>query len=144
MLVGLVRAPSALDPTKEAVERTDDRGRRELVVAETAGAQRVQGFVLDIMVAEGYITQAEADEAAAEEIVLVPQRANRYRAPHFVYAVRREAARLLGDENLLDRGGLRIDTTLQYDGYQRAAEKMGAGGLRPRPTERRAAGGPLR
>ena len=123
MLVGLVRAPSALDPVKEAVERTNDRGRRELVVADTAGAKRVQGFVLDIMVAEGYITQAEADEAAAEEIVLAPQRANRYRAPHFVYAVRREAARLLGDENLLDRGGLRIETTLQYDGYQRAAEK---------------------
>ncbi len=81
MLVGLVRAPSALDPTKEAVERTDDRGRRELVVAETAGARRVQGFVLDNMVTEGYITQAEADEAAAEEIVLAPQRANRYRAP---------------------------------------------------------------
>jgi penicillin-binding protein 1A len=55
--------------------------------------------------------------------VLAAQRANRYRAPHFVYAVRREAARLLGDENLLDRGGLQIDTTLQYDGYQRAAEK---------------------
>ena len=123
MLVGLVRAPSALDPTKEAVERTDDRGRRELVVADTAGAKRVQGYVLAIMVAEKYITQAQADEAAAEEIVLAPPRANRYRAPHFVYAVRREAARLLGDENLLDRGGLRIDTTLQYDGYQRAAEK---------------------
>jgi membrane peptidoglycan carboxypeptidase len=123
MLVGLVRAPSALDPTNEAEERTNDRGRRELVVAETAGAQRVQGFVLDIMVDEGYITQQQADEAAAEEIILAPQRANRYRAPHFVYAVRREAARLLGDENLLDRGGLRIDTTLQYDGYQRAAEK---------------------
>ena len=123
MLVGLVRSPSTLDPTKEAVERTDDRGRRELVVAATAGAKRVQGFVLDNMVESKYITQAEADEAAAEEIVLAPQRSNRYRAPHFVYAVRREAARLLGDENLLDRGGLRIDTTLQYDGYQRAAEK---------------------
>src|SRR6185503_8091275 len=123
MLVGLVRAPSALDPTKEAVERTDDRGRHELVVAETAGAQRVQGFVLANMVADLYITQAQADEAAAEEIVLAPQRANRYRAPHFVYAVRREAARLLGDENLLDRGGLRIDTTLQYNRYQRSAEK---------------------
>jgi membrane peptidoglycan carboxypeptidase len=123
MLVGLVRSPSTLDPTNEAVERTDDRGRRELVVAATAGAKRVQGFVLDNMVESKYITQAEADEAAAEEIVLAPQRSNRYRAPHFVYAVRREAASLLGDENLLDRGGLRIDTTLQYDGYQRAAEK---------------------
>ncbi|HEX5578431.1 MAG TPA: transglycosylase domain-containing protein [Candidatus Limnocylindria bacterium] len=123
MLVGLVRSPSALDPTSEAVERTNDRGRTELVVAETAGAKRVQGFVLANMVESGYITQAEADAAAAEEIVLAPQRARRYRAPHFVNAVRREAARLLGDENLLDRGGLRIDTTLQYDGYQRAAEK---------------------
>ncbi|HEX6474293.1 MAG TPA: transglycosylase domain-containing protein, partial [Candidatus Limnocylindria bacterium] len=123
MLVGLVRSPSTLDPTNEAVERTDDRGRRMLVVAETAGAKRVQGFVLANMVLEDYITQEEADAAAAEEIVLAAQRSNRYRAPHFVYAVRREAARLLGDENLLDRGGLRIDTTLQYDGYQRAAEK---------------------
>ena len=87
------------------------------------GRQAVQGFVLDIMVAEGYITQAQADEAAAEEIVLACAARQPYRAPHFVYAVRREAARLLGDENLLDRGGLRIDTTLQYDGYQRSAEK---------------------
>ena len=123
MLVGLVRSPSALDPTTEAVERTDDRGRRELVVPETAGAKRVQGFVLANMVESEYITQEQADAAAAEEIVLARQRANRYRAPHFVYAVRREAALLLGDENLLDRGGLRIDTTLQYGGYQRAAEK---------------------
>jgi penicillin-binding protein 1A len=83
----------------------------------------VQGYVLANMVADGYISQAQADQARTEEIVLAPPRSNRYRAPHFVYAVRREAARLLGDENLLDRGGLRIDTTLQYDGYQRAAEK---------------------
>ena len=92
-------------------------------MAETAGAKRVQGFVLDIMVAEGYITQAQADEAAAEEIVLAPQRASRYRAPHFVYAVGARRPGGCGDENLLDRGGLRIDTTLQYNRYQRSAEK---------------------
>ncbi len=93
MLVGLVRAPSALDPTKEAVERTDDRGRRELVVA--GDRRRQAGAGLRARRHGGrpaYITQAQADEAAAEEIVLAPQRANRYRAPHFVYAVRREAA----------------------------------------------------
>ncbi len=123
MLVGLVRAPSTLDPTKEAVERKDDDGRRILVVAENAGAQRVQGFVLNNMVNSGYITQQEADAAADEEIVLAPQRGVRYRAPHFVYAVRREAGRLLGNEDLLDRGGLLIDTTLQYRDLQQPAEK---------------------
>jgi membrane peptidoglycan carboxypeptidase len=123
MLVGLVRSPSSLDPTKEAVERKDDRGRTILVVPNTAGAKRVQGFVLDRMLEDGYITQAEANAAAAERIVLAPQRARRYRAPHFVYAVRRAAADLLGNEDLLDRGGLRIDTTLQYRQYQVPAEK---------------------
>jgi membrane peptidoglycan carboxypeptidase len=123
MLVGLVRSPSALDPTKEAVERKDDRGRTVLVVPRSAGATRVQGFVLANMVESGYITQAEADAAAAERIVLAPQRSRQYRAPHFVFAVRRAAAELLGNEDLLDRGGLRIDTTLQYRDYQVAAEK---------------------
>jgi membrane peptidoglycan carboxypeptidase len=122
MLVGLVRSPSSLDPTKEAVERRVD-GRTVLVVGKSAGAKRVQGFVLANMVADGYITQQEADAAAAERIVLAPQRERRYRAPHFVFAVRRAAADLLGNEDLLDRGGLQIDTTLQYRGYQVAAEK---------------------
>jgi membrane peptidoglycan carboxypeptidase len=123
MLVGLVRSPSALDPTKEAVERKDAQGRTRLVVPNSAGAKRVQGFVLANMVRDGYITQDQADEATAERIVLAPQRSRRYRAPHFVYAVRRAANDLLGNEDLLDRGGLRIDTTLQYRDYQVAAEK---------------------
>ncbi|HET7520150.1 MAG TPA: transglycosylase domain-containing protein, partial [Candidatus Limnocylindria bacterium] len=122
MLVGLVRSPSALDPTKEAVERRED-GRTILVVPESAGAKRVQGFVLANMVEAGYITQQQADEASAERIVLAPQRERRYRAPHFVFAVRRAAAELLGNEDLLDRGGLTIDTTLQYRDFQRSAEK---------------------
>jgi membrane peptidoglycan carboxypeptidase len=123
MLVSLVRAPSRLDPTKEAVEETNARGRTILVVPDTAGAKLSQSFVLDNMVESGYITQAEADAAAEERIVLVRQRAARYRAPHFVYAVRRAAGDLLGNEDLLDRGGLVIESTLQYRGYQRPAEK---------------------
>ncbi|HEX2141435.1 MAG TPA: transglycosylase domain-containing protein, partial [Candidatus Limnocylindria bacterium] len=126
MLAGLVRSPSVLDPTHEAIEQTDADGNTILVVPETAGAERVQGFVLDNMIESGYITQAEAQEADAQEIVLAPPRDTDYRAPHFVYAVRREAQRLLGNEELLDRGGLRIETTLNYDGYQVFAEKWAA------------------
>ncbi len=126
MLVSLVRAPSRLDPTTEAVEETDDSGRTILVVPDTAGAKLTQSLVLRNMVADEYITQQEADEAAAERIVLAPQRAARYRAPHFVYAVRTAAGELLGSEDLLDRGGLVIETTLQYRDLQRPAEKWAA------------------
>ena len=123
LLVGLVRAPSTLDPTAEAVEQTDADGNTVLVVPETAGAKRVQGFVLANMVDSGYITEAEAEAAANEEIVLAPPRALQYKAPHFVYAVRRAAGELLGSEDLLDRGGLEIVTTLDYNNYQVFAEK---------------------
>jgi membrane peptidoglycan carboxypeptidase len=123
MLVSLVRAPSRLDPTTEAVEETDDNGRTILVVPDTAGAKFAQSLVLRNMVVSEYITQREADEAAAERIVLAPQRAARYRAPHFVYAVRTAAGELLGSEDLLDHGGLVIETTLQYRDLQRPAEK---------------------
>jgi membrane peptidoglycan carboxypeptidase len=126
MLVGLVRAPSALDPTNEAIERTDASGSAILVVPATAGAKRVQGFVLANMVESGYITQAQADAAAAETIELAPQHAQQYKAPHFVYATRREAASLLGGEDLLATGGLTITTTLDYNGYQLSAEKWAA------------------
>jgi membrane peptidoglycan carboxypeptidase len=37
--------------------------------------------------------------------------------------VRRAAAELLGNEDLLDRGGLVVKTTLDYEGYQVTAEK---------------------
>ena len=91
MLVGLVQAPSRLDPTKEAVERTDDRRAKR---AGRGGDRRHQAGAGPGAPQHGhvsvYITQTVADEAAAEEIVLAPQRASRYRAPLFVYAVRRD------------------------------------------------------
>ena len=123
MLAGLVRAPSALDPTSVAEPITDASGATRLVVPKDADAIRVQGFVLDGMVETRAITQAERDQAAAEEIVLAPPPDKQYKAPHFVYAVRRAAAELLGNEDLLDRGGLVITTSLDYNGYQVSAEK---------------------
>ncbi len=123
MLASLVRSPSALDPTASAVEKKGPKGKRHLVVPESADAQRTQGFVLDTMLKLGDITQAEHDEAFDEEIVLARRRSDQYRAPHFVYAVRREAEKLLDDDELLDRAGLTITTTLDYDGYQKSAEK---------------------
>ncbi|MDH4335042.1 MAG: penicillin-binding protein, partial [Chloroflexota bacterium] len=123
LLAGLVRAPSALDPTQSAFRGRNATGEPVLVVTGSARALTVQGFVLDGMVATGAITRAERDAAAAERIELALPRTLDYRAPHFVYAVRRAAADLLGSEDLLDRGGLVIRTTLDYEGYQVSAEK---------------------
>ncbi len=122
MLAGLVRAPSRLDPSTEAVEEERD-GETVHVVPPTAQAIVVRDFVLAQMLESDFITQEQHDEAVAEEIILAPPRSNRYRAPHFVYAVRREANELLEGEDLLDTGGLTIHTTLDYRGYQRVAEK---------------------
>jgi membrane peptidoglycan carboxypeptidase len=122
MLAGLVRAPSRLDPSTEAVQRGTGTNARYFV-PETAQAITVRNFVLDQMLDSSFIDQQEHDDAVAEQIELAPPRDTAYLAPHFVYAVRREANELLEGEDLLDTGGLRIHTTLDYEGYQVVAEK---------------------
>src|SRR5207302_1701542 len=126
MLAGLVRAPSQLDPSKAAVAEKDSKGRTTLVVPSDADATRVEGFVLDEMAQQGYITTAQRDAAKAEKIVISPSQSQRYKAPHFVYAVRAAANDILGGEDLLDSGDLTVTTTLNYNGYQVYAEKWAA------------------
>jgi membrane peptidoglycan carboxypeptidase len=123
MLAGLVRSPSALDPSKVAVTETAADGSTQLVVPRDAVAMTVLGYVLDSMVEQGYISSAQRAEAESTPIVLAPPKNEQFKAPHFVYAVRRAAADLLGGEDLLDTGGLTITTTLDYNGYQVSAEK---------------------
>ena len=122
MLAGLVRAPSRLDPTAEAISE-ESGGETRYVVPPTAQAIVVRDIVLAQMLQSEFITQAEHDAAVAEEIELAPPRDRSFLAPHFVFAVRREANELLEGEEALDTDGLRIITTLDYQGYQTVAEK---------------------
>jgi membrane peptidoglycan carboxypeptidase len=89
----------------------------------------------------------EADFAAAidEPVVLAPQRAPRWTAPHFIWALRDELATRLCGEGvvtcpLLEEGGLRITSSLDAR-LQRIAEKwVKAAAVVPRsPNPRRAA-----
>ena len=123
LLAGLIRSPSDLDPTRVAVEDENEDGETVLVVPPEAEAIRVRGFVLDKMLEQGYITADERAAVDEEPVVLAAQEEREYLAPHFVFAVRREAAELLGSEDRLDRDGLTITTTLDYEGYQESAEK---------------------
>lgn len=72
-----------------------------------------RNWVLDRMVANGFITEEEAEAAKAEPLAVTPRRIspNLLGAGYFVEDVRRAVAARYGDEALLE-GGLSIRTTL--------------------------------
>lgn len=76
--------------------------------------------VLERMFEEKYITREEADTAQAEPLKLERHFSNIV-APHFVLYVKEQLVNLYG-EKLVDTGGLRVITTLDWD-KQVAAEK---------------------
>lgn len=101
MLAGLPQAPARYDP-----------------LSSPDAAKARQRVVLDLMARHGYITQAEADRAFAEELqyAAVPYPIE---APHFVAAVWTQLERQFPEA--LYSGGLEVVTTLDLD-WQRAAE----------------------
>ncbi len=103
LLAGLPQAPSDYDPVQAPA---------------AAKARRAQ--VLDAMVEQSYITQAEADAANAEPIA-VHQSATPLYAPHFTFRVREQLVQLLG-EKAAYRGGYRVFTSLDWN-MQQLAEK---------------------
>ncbi|MCJ7511062.1 MAG: transglycosylase domain-containing protein [Dehalococcoidia bacterium] len=93
-------------------------------------AARRQQYVLDLMVEHGYITQQQADEAKKEELVF-EEGTFPIRAPHFVFYVKdvitkmceKGQLQLAPDTDcsqLVDRGGLRVTTSLDLPLQQRA------------------------
>ncbi|MEK7084739.1 MAG: penicillin-binding transpeptidase domain-containing protein, partial [Patescibacteria group bacterium] len=80
-------------------------------------------FVLRRMFEEGYISEEEKDAAQAEPISLTRSFANLddLNAPHFVTYVERQLNEQFG-EHAVERGGLRVITTLDWD-KQEIAEK---------------------
>ncbi len=124
-LAALIRAPESADALRGT---TDARARQERELAR----QRRRS-VLDAMVAEGYITQSEADVADAvpfEEPHLLPRaegsnfgvvRGAEYGTEYFVEYVHRFLREEAGfSEAEIFGGGLRVYTSLDYD-LQRTA-----------------------
>ncbi len=79
-----------------------------------------QQFVLRLMRDEGYLSQEEYEEQKEKELVIQPFARN-IKAPHFVFYVREQLAEQFGEE-LLEQGGLRIQTTLDWE-LQQIAER---------------------
>jgi len=90
----------------------------------TEAAIERRNWVLDRMAENGYVTQAEADEAKKDplNVVLRPSGSQVYSAEYFTEEVRRQLASLYGEEDLYG-GGLSVRTTLvpQLQEYARKA-----------------------
>ncbi len=112
-LAGLPQLPATYDPFGGGLERAFSR----------------QEDVLRLMVANGYITAGQAEEASAE------MRAHEFQmprididtAPHFVVYVKQVVEELYGPEALYRGAGLRIHTTLDPDLQEKAEEAVRAG-----------------
>ena len=116
MLAGIPQAPGLYSPVvPENLERAKARQRD----------------VLNLMVKHDYITQVEADEAAAEELTY-KNPGFFIQAPHFVFYVRDQLQKMcekgmfdppggLSCEKVVSQGGLRVTTSLDM-GLQRIGE----------------------
>lgn len=104
LLAGLPRAPTFYSPYGDHTDALFARQR----------------FVLDAMVQEGYITNAEAEKAKEEKLTFRPRREG-ILAPHFVFFVRELLAEKYGEETV-EKGGLKVMTTLDIK-HQQAAEE---------------------
>ena len=111
LLAALVKAPTYYAPN--GIHRQELVARQQLVLSE--------------MVKDGAVTQAQADEARAVDILkrISPYR-DRIVAPHFVFTVRDQLVQKYGDA-LIERGGLRVVTTLDSKLQQIAEEEVTAG-----------------
>ena len=92
---------------------------------ELIGRQR---YIIDAMAEEGYVTSEEAEEAKNDDILarIKPKR-EPITAPHFVFYVKEQLADEYG-EQVVERGGLKVITTLDVD-KQTAAEEAIADNL---------------
>jgi membrane peptidoglycan carboxypeptidase len=136
ILAAIPQSPSRYDLMAHARAETTTDGHgdevTQLVVPPTAEVVQRRNFVLQLMksrsvLSAGRHTTAEYDEAMVEPVVLTPPPAFRWRAPHFVWQVRHELARILCDGDVndcpeLSTGGYHVTTTLDYR-MQRIVEK---------------------
>ncbi|HWH23366.1 MAG TPA: transglycosylase domain-containing protein, partial [Candidatus Limnocylindria bacterium] len=133
LLAALPQSPSTYDLVRNAVE--DPFGNLYVPVdPENIQIVARRNHVLELLRTDptrrvltgDQYSEADFERAKSEEILLAPQVVPRWRAPHFVWAARQELAeRLCGEAEtcpVLERGGLRVTTTLDWN-LQQAAEK---------------------
>jgi peptidoglycan glycosyltransferase len=142
ILAALPKSPSNYDLVRNAIERCTEEVAEEATCPAKSVELEVPGDttivarrndVLDLLatgrtpISGDTYTASDFEAAKGDDVLLTSQAAPRWVAPHFVWAVRDELAiRLCGEDattcDALERGGLRVTTTLDTV-LQRTAEK---------------------
>jgi 1A family penicillin-binding protein len=127
--------------TEEASTAFFNKNARELTLAESAylaalpqaptyyspygnnrdKLEERKNLVLERMHTLGFISKEDYDKALEESVVFEPQATYGIRAPHFVFFIIEQLERLVGKE-MIERGGLRVITTLDYGLQEKAQE----------------------
>jgi len=105
-LAALPKAPTYYSPYGNNREKLEER----------------KNLVLSEMFQNGFINEKELETAKAEEVVFKPREINSLKAPHFVFFVLEYLEKKYG-KDAVERGGLRVKTTLDYS-IQEKAEKI--------------------
>ena len=84
--------------------------------------EKRKNLILSEMLKDKKINKEDYEKALAEKIVFVPKNEQSLKAPHFVMFVKDYLEQKYGEE-LVDQGGLKVTTTLNYD-YQKKAEEI--------------------
>jgi penicillin-binding protein 1A len=110
ILAGLPKAPSTYSPIKH-LEKARER----------------QSYVLDRMVAEGYITPVEAEHARKTPLDLHPmKKVNNEQSAYFLEHLRIQLEQKYGEDQLY-KGGMKIYTTMNADMQRAAYESLRKG-----------------
>lgn len=104
-LAALPKAPTFYSPYGPNKDRLDER--KNIVLAE--------------MLESGFITQEEYDSAKKENVEFLKKNDSSIKAPHFVFYVLEQIKNKYGEE-IINTGGLRVKTTINYDLQQIAEE----------------------
>lgn len=97
-LAALPQAPSYYSPYGPNKARLDDR----------------KNLVLKEMFEDKKITEIEYQNALKEKVLFIPKTSSGIKAPHFVMFVKEYLERKYGSD-VLEQGGLRVTTTLNYE-----------------------------
>ncbi len=87
-----------------------------------------KNLVLSRMLELKFITQAQYDEAKNEIVAFAPQATSGIKAPHFVFFIKDYLEQKYGS-GVLEQGGLKITTTLDYDLQQKGEQIVKEGAL---------------
>ncbi|PLX50012.1 MAG: penicillin-binding protein 1A [Desulfobulbaceae bacterium] len=109
LIAGLPQAPSRYSPFRNY-----------------AAAKKRQGYVLNRMAAEGFISSAAARKAFEQPLLWAPRRDNIEEARYFLQYVRNDIRRRYG-RDMLYEGGLTIETTLDLNLQKQAAAAIEKG-----------------